>query len=387
MNIKAPERIYYMDYIRGLASILGIFYHSSLVFCSPWAINIDSSLFSKYLYIPSRFLSCFRMPLFLFMSGFFAMYSIRKYNLAGFLKGRIRRILLPLLSSIVILLPLQMAFRLKYIYGNKWLDHFFTQISPFETSFTLSYLWFLHYIFVFSFLLVSIMLLSKKSFLNKRINEWLSFFHTNLYKLFSFWFLLNILLIIISSEYTKYFPYHKVWFPIIDMAEYLPMFLFGSYCYANAEYIYDTMNIKLRYIILLLLFFLLLFIMNVLLTDVISHWRYVFQSSYEILLMWLSTLSVIIFIKKLLDKKIKIANYLAQASYPVYLFHHPIIIIVSYYFLKTQLKTSVYTGYTIVCFTSLIFTYAAYELLIKRNNIGAFIFSGKNLKKITVKGI
>ena len=101
---SASVRYHYMDNLRAIAMMAGIFFHAALAY-SPLLSNLwmtaDPST-SIALDAVAWFSHLFRMPLFFVIAGFFSSYLIERRGLAGFLKNRGRRILLPL----VLFLPL-----------------------------------------------------------------------------------------------------------------------------------------------------------------------------------------------------------------------------------------------------------------------------------------
>ncbi len=99
-------RLHYMDNLRALAMLGGVFFHGALAYSpmlhSIWpAADAQQSSFVDYIV---WFTHLFRMPLFFLIAGFFVAYLVQKRGMAGMLKNRALRILLPL----IIFLPLCM---------------------------------------------------------------------------------------------------------------------------------------------------------------------------------------------------------------------------------------------------------------------------------------
>jgi len=105
MTISNPNiRYHYMDNLRALAMLTGIFFHAAIAY-SPimndvWLSSDPSN--SVALDSAAWFTHLFRMPLFFLIAGFFSCYLIEKRGMGGFLKNRAIRILVPF----VIFLPL-----------------------------------------------------------------------------------------------------------------------------------------------------------------------------------------------------------------------------------------------------------------------------------------
>jgi glucan biosynthesis protein C len=99
-------RLHYMDNLRALAMLGGVFFHGALAYSpmlhSLWpAADAQQSPIVDYIV---WFTHLFRMSLFFLIAGFFVAYLVGKRGMAGMLKNRVLRILLPL----IIFLPLCM---------------------------------------------------------------------------------------------------------------------------------------------------------------------------------------------------------------------------------------------------------------------------------------
>lgn len=98
------ERLHYLDNLRALAMIGGVFFHAALAY-SPQLHNLwltADNQQSQVIDIVSWFTHLFRMPIFFVIAGFFVAYLVSKRGMGGMLANRAKRILLPL----VIFLPL-----------------------------------------------------------------------------------------------------------------------------------------------------------------------------------------------------------------------------------------------------------------------------------------
>ena len=100
----ATQRLHYLDNLRALAMIGGVFFHAALAY-SPVLHNLwltaDSNQ-SVVVDIVSWFSHLFRMPVFFVIAGFFVAYLVGKRGMGGMLANRAKRILLPF----IIFLPL-----------------------------------------------------------------------------------------------------------------------------------------------------------------------------------------------------------------------------------------------------------------------------------------
>ena len=103
----APIRYHYMDNLRALAMLAGIFFHAALAWTpllSQLWLTADTEQ-SMIMGSLAWFSHLFRMPVFFLIAGFFACYLVGKRGIGGFLKNRALRILLPF----ILFLPLVWA--------------------------------------------------------------------------------------------------------------------------------------------------------------------------------------------------------------------------------------------------------------------------------------
>ncbi len=103
-DLPAGVRYHYMDNLRAVAMMAGVFFHAALAY-SPlmhelW-LTADPQR-STVMDVLAWFSHLFRMPLFFTIAGFFGAYLIAKRGVAGLLRNRSLRILIPF----VLFLPL-----------------------------------------------------------------------------------------------------------------------------------------------------------------------------------------------------------------------------------------------------------------------------------------
>jgi peptidoglycan/LPS O-acetylase OafA/YrhL len=100
------ERLHYLDNLRALAMIGGLFFHAMLAYSpalTQFWLTADREQ-SVIIDIVGWFSHLFRMPLFFVIAGFFAAYLVNKRGMGGMMTNRAKRVLLPF----VIFLPLCM---------------------------------------------------------------------------------------------------------------------------------------------------------------------------------------------------------------------------------------------------------------------------------------
>jgi glucans biosynthesis protein C len=99
MAMQPDDRVHYMDNLRALAMLAGVVFHAALAY-SPlmhdvWpTADADGSVAVDAI---AWFVHLFRMPLFFVIAGFFAALLVRRHGVAGMLRNRAARVLLPFL--------------------------------------------------------------------------------------------------------------------------------------------------------------------------------------------------------------------------------------------------------------------------------------------------
>ncbi|WMW80912.1 acyltransferase family protein [Undibacterium cyanobacteriorum] len=97
---EANPRLHYMDNLRAIAMLTGVLFHAALAYSVlahplwPTADRGQSFIIDLFAW----FFHLFRMPLFFVVTGFFAALLVQRRGIAGMLKNRFMRIVLPLLA-------------------------------------------------------------------------------------------------------------------------------------------------------------------------------------------------------------------------------------------------------------------------------------------------
>ncbi len=105
MNKSKPKREYYLDSIRAYLMLLGVPFHVSLIYSSQhWAVN--SQVPSEWLTLFNDFIHAFRMQVFFVISGYFSYMLYLRHSPHHWLKLRLERVGIPMLTAIsLITLP------------------------------------------------------------------------------------------------------------------------------------------------------------------------------------------------------------------------------------------------------------------------------------------
>lgn len=152
---SAPERLYYLDAVRVLSVIVLVVFHGGLVFAPFFEFVISNETRSLDLAIVTvALIHPWEMPLLFFIAGMAATFSLAKRTLGQYIRERIRRLLVPFLFGIVLLVPPQVYADL-VSHGTFEGDlltfyRFYFSEGLALGYFTWHHLWFVLYLFVLS---------------------------------------------------------------------------------------------------------------------------------------------------------------------------------------------------------------------------------------------
>lgn len=148
-------RVAFLDNIRYLMILFVVVYHSVAAYATvvPWWFYHDSSFFAAD--IIRELLDVFMMPVLFFVAGYFAFPSLEKEAVGEFLTDKARRLLIPWVVAVLVILPLLLydqptqPVRPFWRYWLSYLGGFPTQLSFFPHTLTQGPYWFLSLLFAF----------------------------------------------------------------------------------------------------------------------------------------------------------------------------------------------------------------------------------------------
>lgn len=334
-------RKHYLDNIRTIAILLLFPYHTFMIWNNfgtkfyIWGGN--NNILSSLIVLMSPWL----MPVLVVAAGMSARYSLKKRNRKEFIKERVRKILVPFISGLILLLPFQTLYARKFFFhytGNilNNLKYFFTHFSDlngYDGMFTLGHLWFLLYLFMIT--LLTLWIIKKVSFpsLSKRIDK------------------LNILEVLLL--FVPIFAFYPIGnFGGQSIGKYLLLYLFGYYLFSEEllEKLLDYKGIILS-----------LFSISQLIL-VVLYYQYGYYGDFFVNFVgWLGVLSCFLVGKLFLNKENILTKYFKKASFPIYILHQTILVVIGYYTLiMTQ---NIILQIVIIMLGSFIVTIISYEII------------------------
>ncbi|MGB7786918.1 MAG: acyltransferase family protein [Salinimicrobium sp.] len=160
-------RRYDLDWLRVIVFGLLIFYHVGMFFV-PWEWHLKNNHLYSWLEYPMLFINQWRLPILFVISGMGTSYALSKRTGLQFAKERIKRLLLPLIFGILVIVPPQIFLErlskgeftgtyLQFLSGM-----FSSGLYP-QGNLSWHHLWFLPYLLSFSLFLTPLLVFLKRN--------------------------------------------------------------------------------------------------------------------------------------------------------------------------------------------------------------------------------
>lgn len=153
-SLADARREYGLDWLRVFAFLILIGYHTGMFFV-PWAWHVKNPEQSESLTWVMLFFNHWRLPLLFFISGAGVFFALRRRSYARFAGERLRRLLVPLVFGMLVVVPPQIYYERMYrgatfaSYWDFWKTVF--ELTPYpQGNMSWHHLWFVVYILVYS---------------------------------------------------------------------------------------------------------------------------------------------------------------------------------------------------------------------------------------------
>jgi len=294
-------------------------------------------------------LNIWRIPLLFFVSGMGVCFAIRKRNWKQLLLERTKRILLPFLFGIFVVVPIHL-----FVWQKYYSQDMIYSPNP-------SHLWFLANIFIYVILLSPLFFYLKRNE-NGIINRWLKKLFRNPLGL-----LLIVASFILEALLVRPETYETYSMTLHGFLLGLLAFFFGFCCIQSGKTFWQTV-LKWRW--LLLSIAMILFLVRFIEFELKApNYLLAIESN-----MWIFTLFG--FAYKYLNHPGKTLSYLSQGAYPIYIIHMIFLYLGSFLILPLGIS-AILKFILIVAFTG-IGCLTLYDLIIKRVNFLRPLFGLKS---------
>lgn len=378
-TMKITDRQHELDWLRFLAIVILLFFHTGMLF-NPWGWHIknpETSISFKYWMI---WLHNWRMPLLLFISGAGTWLALRKRSTGQYAGERFRRLFIPLVFGIFVIVPPQIYFEHIDEYGG-YADFYptvFEFVAYPEGSFSWHHLWFVAYLFLYSLIVIPflIFLRSAKSDGFKR------FCVRTCASPFGIAFA-PAMLILITQILLRPFYDEETHALTDDWAyfTYYFMFFFLGILLFSVKAIYDSLQSHRNWLLVMSMFLLVLYYGFYLhLTgDIVLPWHEdvvdVMFGVTGIIGCWVWIVTIVAFAQRFLRIEQPWLKHVNEGLYPFYILHQTVIIAIGYY--VCQWDWSILLKFWTVSLLTLIVCAGIYFVLIRPFNAVRFLFGMK----------
>lgn len=382
MNRQISERRNDLDWLRLIAIIILLFFHTGMLF-NPWDWHIKNSETSESFRYWMIWLHFWRMPLLLFISGAGTYMALSKRTAGQYVGERAKRLLIPLIFGMFVIVPPQIYYEHIKEY-NGYFDFYKTVFNfiPYpEGSFSWHHLWFIAYLFLFSLIALPFLLYlrSEKSLAFRR----------NITRILSspagILFVPGLIILATQALLRPYFPdeTHDLLHDWAFFTFYFLFFLFGMISYSDKT-LWQSIGQHRRALLIAALFSLIPFYITY------FHFRGIVtlpwdtdtvETIFDIIsffVSWFTVITVIAFGQHYLNRPHPWLKHFNEGLYPFYILHQTVIIAIGYYI--CQLPWSIFAKFWIVSLLTLVSCVALYFLVIRPFNV-VRIFFGLKPKK------
>ena len=374
-TITQTNRQYYIDWLRILLILSVFLFHTGMIFVKwDWHVKNDV-LYDGLLTYLMAFLHIWRMPLLFLISGAGTFFALRSITPAGYVAERSKRLLVPLVAGIFILVPVQVYVEKIDSYGSllSFYPHMFEGVYP-SGNFSWHHLWFIAYLFVMALII--------SPFLNLMRSRRFGMLADRMAAVLSRPFGMNIIIIpLLLSQIVlrNYFDTetHALYNDWASIAFYLIFFLAGFIFLTRGEVADALARYRNIYLAETALFTAVMFIVPGL-TGSERAGEIIYDVS-EIIISWTCSMAAAGYARKYLDFDSPLRKSANEAIYPFYLFHQPLLVITGY--MITRLEINDWLKALLVAASTLILFILPYKYIIRPFNFFRMIFGMKMTRR------
>lgn len=360
-----PPRRYDLDWLRVLAVLALLLFHSGMPFVAEWGWHIKnaetSSLFLEWMY----FLSRWRMALLFLISGVGTWFALGSRGGAGYLRERTKRLLLPLLFGMLVVVPPQIYMErltqgVPYANYLQFWSSIFALVPYPKGNTSWHHLWFVAYLFCYSALLLPAFLWLRGDRGAQTLAKLRAGLHGGR---------LVLLGVPLAAAHALY-----LWFPDTkalvgdwgNFCYYLVFFAYG-FLLGRDEGVWSAIE-RYRWHALRLAFFAILAIdylrWNKLEPGAGNLPGLLAGTTLSALNAWCWVLTVLGFGKRWLNRDNPLRRYATEAVYPFYILHQTVIVVIAYYVVQVP-HESILGKWLFLVVASFAVTMGLYEFAVR----------------------
>lgn len=362
------QRRHDLDWLRVIAVLLLLAFHSARVFDPFEDFYVHSAATSEALFWSViAFIAVWQMELLFVLAGAASWYAFGRRNAHTYRIERVKRLLVPFLFGLVVIVPIQSYLAIVWRDGSASIPAFTTdywtmqgEALGYDGGFTPGHLWFILFLFVYS-------MVAAPLFARWRSREgprrWVS------------WYLFLMPLVMFLSDAVSW-PEDGPQNLFYSFAMFVAGFLLVSEPRLEAA-IDDAWRWLAPVAGVMVAAQMWLWI-----SGTGARWdagaMSVVLDVWSATVTWVSVLALLALGRRFLSFETSFLRWGNQAAYPIYLLHQSVIIVVAYALL-TAFTMPALPGFVLVSIGSLLATVGLYEIVVKRTNVTRFLFGMKTL--------
>jgi glucans biosynthesis protein C len=379
MNAQAAARPrrHDLDWLRVIAIILLLFFHSAMPYVAEWGWHLKNPETSALLLEANFFLSRWRMALLFLISGIGTSYALGFRPAGGYLRERATRLVVPLVFGILFIVPPQIYME-RLANGATYRSYLefwpsVLQGRPYpEGNTSWHHLWFIAYLFLYSLAALPLFLCLRTE-RGRRVRAAIgrALAGPALYAL-------GLPLGgVLAAMLVRWPGPQDVVHDWAHLVYYLLFFVFG-YLLAEAEGAWRWMEARRRASLGLALACIVA-INYLRWNDAEPEWGYNAANAAYLVLYgfnaWFWVLAILGWGRRMLGFRSRLLDYASEGIYPFYLLHQTVIVIVAYYVIRAP--DGVWAKFGFTSLVSLVLTVAVYEFCVRPFRITRFLFGMK----------
>jgi glucans biosynthesis protein C len=369
------ERVYYIDWLRVIAVLLLILFHTARIFdiWDPFYVkNAETSSFLSYSVI--TFLNQWQIPLLFLLAGSSTWFALAIRSGKEYAAERLKRLLLPFLFGILVIVPPQayLARFQKLGYNANYLkflmDYFRVRgdLTGYTGLFTPGHLWFILFLFAFSLASLPFLLYLRGSAGRKWISRLANSCENHL----------GLLLFLVPLIVAGALPDIGGKNPFV----YITLFVYGFILVADVRFQKILDNFRWAALILGLITLAGLIALEAINLPTPKYsWGDILSFLLRTTDTWFWLMAILGFGQRYLNRTNPFLAYAAEGSYPFYILHQTVIVIIGYFVVQWDASTAV--KYILIAGASLTATTLLYDRLVRHINLARFLFGMKPLPR------
>ena len=376
MNAAAVKRNYALDWLRVFAMFTVFLFHCARFFDKQdWHVkNPQPDTILTFIVL---FLAQWIMPLFFILSGISSYYSLGFRNAGAYIRGRFKRLMIPLIFGIFVLIPPQVYFERVSHFQFKgsfiqFFPHYFEGFYAFGGNFAWMglHLWYLLMLFVFSVLTLPFFIFIQRKPTPALISRFI-FFLERKGTLFLLALPLAAVELILNPATIGRRDFGG-WSPFL----YIIFFIYGYVVLSNHQLqgmVTKRRNIALAGGLITTTTALVIFISKG--SAEYGTAYFLFLTTIRAFNSWFWLLAVLGFGLHFGNFNNKFLSYANQAVLPFYILHQTIIVTICFYLISWQINVGI--KYVVIASTSMMAILILYEVFVRRINLMRFLFGLK----------